>query len=450
MRRHPRLLTPAPPPRWRRLRERMRWLRRAAARLGRRLAAWWRGQPADAAADIGSGERLRSQPPSAAPAPGPESDGTATGYDAASSTDAPRPAATAAPPVPPRPSAGRRYAVALQGGGAFGALAAGALCRLLEAGPGGLPPLERLAAISGTSAGAVNAALLTSGWVRGGSEGARATLAAFWRELGAIGNWQALFGLGAAGIPASAGAASFWGPAAAWTRAWGQPLADQLSPYQTNPLDLNPLRQLLARHVDPLALRAAPWRLALAATRVADGRLQLFGNDDFDARRGIEPILASACLPLLMQAVQIDGEAYWDGGFSANPPLAPLAADPAVGNILLLTVAPPPRVPATPRQRAAIGSHALHIQFDAVLQAELRLWQALQARIDAHPGVGRALPELLRLDLHDHDAAALAGASALDARAARLEALWQHGHEQAGHWLALPTAHALRQQIAEA
>ena len=187
----------------------------------------------------------------------------------------------------------RRLSLALQGGGALGAFTWGVLDRLLEE--------EHISfdAVSGASAGAMNAVLLASGLTQGGPEEARASLERFWRKVSKAGQLSRL----------------------ASSNATLTAIAPRLSPYQFNPLDLNPLREILAGEVDFDAVRTkAPVRLLLGTTRVSDGSLRIFRTEEVTS----DVVLVSACLPHLHHAVTIDGEAYWDGGYAANPPLIPL------------------------------------------------------------------------------------------------------------------------------
>src|SRR5215213_11190917 len=176
----------------------------------------------------------------------------------------------------------KRLSLALQGGGAFGAFTWGVLDRLLQE--------EHITfdAVSGASAGAMNAVLLASGLTQGGPEEARASLERFWRKVSAAGRPARLL------------------PCNTVLSAAGQ----TLSPYQLNPFDLNPLREILAGEVDFDAVRTdAPVRLLLGTTRVSNGALRIFGTEEVSP----DVVLASACLPHLHHAVTIDGEAYWDG-----------------------------------------------------------------------------------------------------------------------------------------
>src|SRR3954451_6863305 len=190
---------------------------------------------------------------------------------------------------PPSSSHGKtkRLSLALQGGGAFGAFTWGVLDRLLEEGD------LTLDAVSGTSAGAINAVLLASGLAKGGPDEARASLERFRSSAGE-----------------SSAKNLFLHPELVVAT------ASQLSPYQFNPLELNPLRDLLAREVDFAAIRTrSPVRLLVSATRVQDGAQRVFRTKAIS----LDVVLASACLPRLHHAVNINDEAHWDGGYAANP-----------------------------------------------------------------------------------------------------------------------------------
>jgi NTE family protein len=212
-----------------------------------------------------------------------------------------------------RPGAGQlAVSLALQGGGAHGAFTWGVLDRLLEE--------ERLdvKAVSGTSAGAINAVALVSGWCRGGRKGARENLAHLWDMVGRE----------TAKAPLrSSGLAAFMGG-----------LATHLfSPYELDPLDINPLRDIVNELADFAALRArSPMPLLIAATRVHDGECRIFREHELTA----DMVLASSCLPTLHHAIKIDGEHYWDGGYSSNPPVIPLAELGRSRMLLVLRINP--------------------------------------------------------------------------------------------------------------
>ena len=238
-----------------------------------------------------------------------------------------------------RPRPGRkRISLALQGGGAFGAFTWGVLDRLLE---------ENVSfdAVSGASAGAMNAVLLASGLARGGPDEARAGLERFWHKVSEAGRQSRLLSSNPV-----------------LTR-----VASQLSPYQFNPFDLNPLRDILTEEVDIEAVRTkAPVRLMLGATRVSDGALRVFRNRELS----YDVILASACLPHLHQAVSIDGEPHWDGGYAANPPLLPLVTATRASDLLVVQIIPGSysEVPTTSPE---IDRRLSQITFNSSLQKDL-------------------------------------------------------------------------------
>src|SRR5688572_32902032 len=188
--------------------------------------------------------------------------------------------------------------LALEGGGAHGAFTWGVLDRLLQ------DATLDIAWISATSAGAVNAVALASGLIEDGRDGARAKLRAVWEAVAK------------AGVPDLV-RLNPWLAGLSRSNALAQ-VASMFSPYELNPLGFDPLRKLLEAHIDFAALRehAGP-ELLIAATALSTGHARLFRRSEIT----VEAVLASACLPMLHHAVTIDGQAYWDGGFSANPDL---------------------------------------------------------------------------------------------------------------------------------
>src|SRR5215217_7744724 len=234
----------------------------------------------------------------------------------------------------------KRLSRALQGGGAFGAFTWGVLDRLLEE--------EHISfdAVSGASAGAMNAVLLASGLAQGGPEEARASLERFWRTVSKAGQLTRLASSNAA-LPV---------------------MAPRLSPYEFNPFDLNPLREILAGEVDFEAVRTkAPVRLLLGTTRVSDGSLRIFRTPEVTA----DVVLASACLPHLHHAVTIDGEAYWDGGYAANPPLLPLVTATKASDVLVVQIVPS-NGSELPTTSPEIGKRLSQITFNNSLQKDLQ------------------------------------------------------------------------------
>jgi NTE family protein len=246
----------------------------------------------------------------------------------------------------------RWVSLALQGGGSFGAFTWGVLDRLLEQGD------IAMDVVSGASAGAVNAVLLADGLAEGGPEAARLRLERFWRRVSAAAPLARL------------------GQAAAGTAAAALELSTRmLSPYQFNPLDLNPLRGILADEVDFARLRrASPIRLLIGATRVKDGRLRLFRNDEIT----LDVVLASACLPQLQHAVEIEGEAYWDGAFSANPPLRQLVLDSVADDVVLVQITPEEQS-GVPYLLRDITRRVNQITFNGPLQREIEALADLAA-----------------------------------------------------------------------
>ena len=297
-----------------------------------------------------------------------------------------------------------RLSVALQGGGSLGAFSWGVLDRLLEAG-------VRFDAVSGSSAGAVNAVLLASGIATGGRDAAREILARFWRQS------------------SDAARLNFVGSMLSWS-------APLMSPYHFNPLDVSPLRNLLQADVDFDRLRqSSPIRLLIGATRVRDGRLRIFREAEISA----EVVMASACLPALSHAVEIEGEAYWDGGYSANPPLIPLVRTTAVPRVLVVQIVPT-RCPTLPTSSVEIARRLAQINFNASLVRDLdTLASATEAGRQPLPTLFRALDKSAKLDLHriaaeDH-VPGLASASATDLDWRFLTGLRDAGRAAAAEWL---------------
>jgi NTE family protein len=256
--------------------------------------------------------------------------------------------------------------LALQGGGAHGAFAWGVLDRLLE------EPWLRIEAISGTSAGAMNAAVLADGHAAGGAEGAREALERFWSAVSRAAMFSPIRRtpldvlLGRWTLDAS--------PAFV-----AMDLAARLvSPYQLNPLGSNPLTDVLACVVDFGRLARAPIRLFVTATNVRTGQGRIFENAEITS----DVLLASACLPTLFQAVEIGGEAYWDGGYSGNPTITPLVRDCSSDDTVLVQVNPVER-PGVPRTAREIN-RVNEVSFNATLLKELKMIALL--REVANPG----------------------------------------------------------------
>lgn len=255
--------------------------------------------------------------------------------------------------------------LALQGGGSHGAFTWGVLDRLLE------DTRFKIDGISGTSAGAMNAAVLADGYAAGGAEGARKALAAFWR-----------------GISDAARFSPFQrSPLDRMLGKWtldnsplfiGMDLLSRLfSPYDLNPGNTNPLRDILSEKIDFERLRSSPIRLFITATNVRTGRGRVFRNADITP----DVLLASACLPTLFQAIEIDGEPYWDGGYSGNPTMTPLVRELDSEDTILVPINPIER-PGTPSSARDILNRLNEVSFNAVLLKELRMIAMLRKVVD--------------------------------------------------------------------
>ncbi len=315
--------------------------------------------------------------------------------------------------------------LALQGGGSHGAFTWGVLDRLLE------EDRLHISGISGTSAGALNAAVLATGWAEGGRVGAQAALRAFWLDVSAqgacFGRWPAAFGLGLGG---GSGLASFNLDNNPFY-AWGQQFMRAFSPYQINPLGDNPLRAVLLRHVKPQVLKTGPLQLFVATTAVRTGQPRIFDSKDLS----IDALLASACLPQIFRAVEIDGQPYWDGGYGGNPALWPLIYNTDAVDVVLVQINPLHRadLPDTP---AEIADRINEITFNASLIGEMRAIDFVQKLIQK----GKLSPsEYKNLRLHmvadEAGLAPLHPSSKLNTELEFLEALHSLGRAATERWL---------------
>ncbi|UFN48567.1 patatin-like phospholipase family protein [Roseomonas sp. OT10] len=282
-----------------------------------------------------------------------------------------RPDAPAAPaPSRRNPGAARRHPLpvdlGLQGGGSHGAFTWGVLDRLLEEGD-----LE-IDAISGTSAGAMNAAVMVAGYQEGGRDGARAALEKFWA---AVARSALLSPLKRSPLDVLLGR---------WTLDTSPAflamdmMARLVSPYDLNLTGANPLSAVLEETVDFDRLAHAAQRLYVTATNVQTGRGRVFRNAEVTP----QVLMASACLPTLFQAVEIDGEPYWDGGYAGNPTITPLVRDGGSADDLVLVAINPVTRPGTPRTAAEIQNRLNEISFNATIIKELRGIALLQQLIE--------------------------------------------------------------------
>jgi NTE family protein len=250
----------------------------------------------------------------------------------------------------------KRINLALQGGGAHGAFTWGVLDQILSD--------ERLSieGISGTSAGAVNAVMLADGLCRGGRDEAQKRLADFWRAASSTGNLPALQRAVVERL------LSFTPLEGTPVQAWVNAVSRYFSPYDVNPLNINPLKDLIERFVDFETLRAnTDLPLFISATNVQTGRVRIFPRDKITA----DAVMASACLPLLFRAVEIDGVPYWDGGYLGNPVIFPFFRTTATEDVLVVQINPLVRQ-STPTSSSEIMNRINEITFNSSLLAEYR------------------------------------------------------------------------------
>lgn len=310
--------------------------------------------------------------------------------------------------------------LALQGGGAHGAFTWGVLDRFLADGR------LRIDAISGTSAGAMNAAVIADGLIAGGKEEARRGLKRFWRAVSARSRSSPI----QRSIPDV-----FWGN-------WSLDLSPSYlafdvmsrfaSPYTLNPLNINPLRDVVAEQVDFDRVASCDQiKLFVAATNVRSGKIKVFSGADVT----LDAVMASACLPQIFQAVEIDGEAYWDGGFMGNPPLYPLFYETATADTILVQINPIER-PEIPRTARDIVNRINEITFNSTLLRELRAIEFVtrliaEGRLDAG--------DYMRVRMHrihgDAELAALSASSKVNAEWAFFKHLRDIGRRAAADWL---------------
>jgi NTE family protein len=251
--------------------------------------------------------------------------------------------------------------LALQGGGAHGAFTWGVLDRLLE------EPWLTIEAISGTSAGAMNAAVMAAAHAGAGKTAARQALEAFWRRVSQAATFSPLQRspldvlLGRWSLDHSPAYIVF------------DLMARLFSPYDLALGGANPLARVLADSIDFARLAEAPIKLFITATNVRTGRPRVFRNAELSP----DVLLASACLPAMFQAVEIDGEAYWDGGYSGNPTMTPLVQECESDDTILVAINPVER-PGLPRSARDILNRLNEVSFNAVLLKELRMMALLR------------------------------------------------------------------------
>jgi NTE family protein len=313
-----------------------------------------------------------------------------------------------------------RVNLALQGGGAHGAFTWGVLDRLLAHGGIGIE------AVSGTSAGAMNAVVMADGWYKDGPDGAREALEVFWKAVSDAGRWSP--------IQRTVLDRMFGN----WSleNSPGYLMMDLIgrvaSPYDLNPMNLNPLRPLLEKLVDFENVRCCTaFQLFLSATNVETGRVKVFSRDAITP----DVVLASACLPFMFQAIEIKGVPYWDGGFMGNPALFPFFRNCASRDIVIVQINPIERK-GTPRTARAILDRMNEITFNSSLLREFRAIDFVARMLEE----GRLDPEeyeAIRVHMVTADALSDLGASSkLNTEWEFLTHLRDLGRAAADRWLA--------------
>jgi NTE family protein len=314
------------------------------------------------------------------------------------------------------PRAKKMVSLALQGGGSHGAFTWGVLDAILEDGRLGVE------AITGASAGAMNAVVLVEGWLDGGIDGARTQLETFWRKASVGGSLSAIQRILLSQL------LGVWR-----NQAWMDVMALSFGPYQTNPLNINPLRTAIDVLIDFERVRACTdVEIFISATNVWTGKIKVFRRHELTA----DHLMASACIPTVFQAVEIDGVPYWDGGYLGNPALFPLYYESMTDDIVLVQINPLERR-QTPRSVREIHNRLNEITFNGSLLRELRAVTFVQRLIKE----GKLSPK----DYKDVNLHRIDGSGVLDEYQAssRLNAEWDFfvrlrdaGRTTAHAWLA--------------
>jgi len=315
----------------------------------------------------------------------------------------------------------KKISLALQGGGSHGAFTWGVLDTLLA------DDRLEIAAVTGSSAGAMNAVVMTQGFIENGRAGARAKLSEFWRSLSVEGQLNPLqrevFRMFFSGWPLQTQI----------TRWWADIVTHFASPYDFNPLNLNPLRDQLLRMVDFPSIRAfRDYPLYVGATNVHTSQIQVWHSEELQ----VEHVLASACLPFIFQAVEIDGVPYWDGGYRGNPALFPLFYGTKCPDIVIVQITPFVRL-STPQSARDIQDRLNEITFNGALMAEMRAVDFVNRLVDS----GKlSRDEYLRINLHCIDGSsyleAYSAVTKLDSSWHLMESLFLLGKKVADQWLA--------------
>ena len=280
----------------------------------------------------------------------------------------------------------KKINLALQGGGSHGAFTWGVIDRLLE--EKGL----QIEGLVGTSAGAMNAAVSACGIARGGNEGGRALLETFWKRISEASKKgplrQSIFD-------------KWFGSPGGMEFSPAYQMLDMMSrmasPYQLNPMNVNPLKEVLSTTIDfDFLHEETAVKLFICASNVLNGRIRVFDHTDVS----VEAVLASACLPFLFQAVEVDGQFYWDGGYMGNPPLYPLIYNCDSRDVLIVQINPI-NIPELPTTAQAILDRINTLSFNSSLMREMRAIDFVTKLIDSGFDDGGRLK---RMFIHTVDA----------------------------------------------
>ncbi len=308
--------------------------------------------------------------------------------------------------------------LALQGGGSHGAFTWGVLDRLLE------EPWLKIEAISGTSAGAMNGAVLVSGYMQGGAGGARAALDAYWGRVADAARFSPIQRspldrlMNRWSLDTSPGYLAM------------DLMSRVVSPYSLNPFGVNPISDILQKSIDFAHLGEASIKLFITATNVHTGRGRVFRNHELTP----DVLLASACLPTMFQAIEIDGEPYWDGGFVGNPTITPLVRESDAADVILVQINPRERR-ETPRTATEILNRLNEISFNSPLMKELRMIALLRQAADPGAGEGARWARMLTHRIVTDKLAEYGASSKLNAEGAFLTMLKEDGRVAADAFL---------------
>jgi len=308
----------------------------------------------------------------------------------------------------------------LQGGGAHGAFTWGVLDRLLESGK------LKIVALSGTSAGAMNTVAFAEGFARNGADGARECLERFWRCIAEAGQASPIR---RSPIDMLMGN---WSLDTSPSYVFFDLLSRLASPYELNPMNINPVRDLVEEIIDFDRVQAcSDIGLYVSATNVETGRARVFRREELTA----DVVMASACLPLLFQAVEINGVPYWDGGYMGNPALYPMFENGQTRDILIVQINPILRA-GTPKTAREILNRLNEITFNSSLQRELRAINFVSRLIESGKLASNDYKQLLIHRINaDETLKSMGASSKLNAEWTFLTHLKELGRKAADHWL---------------